>query len=105
MTAASAGEPIGSQTSKKMATTLNPEKALIFRIVHRDNLPWILDHGLHASNGVISDPNYRNIGNVDLIGKRNCRHVRVGPGGTLSELCAFLFHAVLHHDVQHPHGI
>lgn len=26
---------------------LNPEKALIWRIVHRDNLPWILEHGLH----------------------------------------------------------
>ena len=39
----------------KMATTLNPEKALIFRIVHLDNLPWTLDHGLHASNGKLSD--------------------------------------------------
>jgi len=26
-----------------MSTNLNPEKALIFRIVHRDNLPWILE--------------------------------------------------------------
>lgn len=31
-----------------MSNNLNPEKALIFRIVHRDNLPWILDHGLHC---------------------------------------------------------
>jgi hypothetical protein len=27
---------------------LNPQKALIWRIVHRDNLPWILDNGLHC---------------------------------------------------------
>lgn len=74
-----------------MATTLNPEKALIFRIIHRDNLPWILDHGLHASNGEIADPNYRNIGNVDLIGRRNQRKVRVGPGGTLSDYVPFYF--------------
>jgi hypothetical protein len=40
---------------------------------------------------VISDPNYRNIGNVDLIGKRNHRHVRVGPGGTLSDYVPFYF--------------
>lgn len=34
---------------------LNPEKALIWRIVHRDNLPWILDNGLHCANsGVLS---------------------------------------------------
>ena len=74
-----------------MAMTLNPDKALIFRIVHRDNLPWILDHGLHASNSEISDPNYRNIGNVDLIGKRNHRKVRVGHGGTLSDYVPFYF--------------
>ncbi len=28
--------------------TLNPQKALIWRIVHRDNIPWILDNGLHC---------------------------------------------------------
>ena len=74
-----------------MAMTLNPTKALIFRIVHRNNLPWILDHGLLASNGTISDPNYSNIGNVDLIGKRNRRRVGVGPGGTLSDYVPFYF--------------
>lgn len=32
-----------------MSVNLNPEKALIFRIVHADNVPWILDHdGLHC---------------------------------------------------------
>ena len=71
--------------------TLNPGKALIFRIVHRDNLPWILEHGLHASSGKIFDPNYRNIGNVDLIGKRNHRKVKVGPQGTLSDYVPFYF--------------
>jgi hypothetical protein len=57
-----------------MSSNLNPDKALIFRISHRDNLPWILDHGLHARNGAISDPNYRNIGNLDLID--NSKHGR-----------------------------
>ncbi len=71
--------------------TLNSEKALIFRIVHRDNLPWILTHGLHASNGALSDPNYRNIGNADLIGKRNHRLVKVGTRGTLSDYVPFYF--------------
>jgi hypothetical protein len=27
---------------------LNPQKALIWRIVHRDNLPWILDNRWHG---------------------------------------------------------
>ncbi len=74
-----------------MTPPLHPGKALIFRIVHRDNLPWILDHGLHSSNGALSDPNYRNIGNVDLIEKRNRRTVSVGPRGTLSDYVPFYF--------------
>lgn len=31
---------------------LNPEKALIWRIVHRDNLPWIVDNGVRGSHAV-----------------------------------------------------
>ncbi len=27
-----------------MSNSLSPEKGLIFRIVHRANVPWILDH-------------------------------------------------------------
>jgi len=46
-----------------MSANLNPEKALIFRIVHRDGLPWIFENGLHAKNGEMFDPQYRNIGN------------------------------------------
>ncbi len=74
-----------------MALNLNQEKVLIFRIVHRDNLPWILDNGMHARNGTVVDPNYRNIGNVDLIDKRSRRAVAVSPGGTLSDYIPFYF--------------
>ena len=35
---------------------LNPEKALIWRIVHRDNLPWILDNGVHCKSSAVQDP-------------------------------------------------
>lgn len=34
--------------------TLNPQKALIWRIVHRDNIPWVLDNGLHCGGTVRS---------------------------------------------------
>jgi hypothetical protein len=71
--------------------SLSPTKALIFRIVHRDNLPWILDNGVHARSGEMFDPNYRNIGNPDLIDKRSQRVVEVGPGGTLSDYVPFYF--------------
>jgi len=74
-----------------MSTNLNSDKALIFRIVHRDNLPWILDHGLRAKNGGKLDPNFRNIGNPDLIDKRSRRVVPIPPGGTLSDYVPFYF--------------
>ena len=74
-----------------MALSLTQDEARIFRITHRDSVPWILDNGMHARNGAASDPHFRNIGNVDLIGKRSHRQVVVGPGGTLSDYVPFYF--------------
>jgi hypothetical protein len=74
-----------------MSSDLNPEKALIFRIVHRDNVPWILDHGLHCRSSGVVDPNYVEIGNPDLISKRNYHPVPTAPGGTLSDYVPFYF--------------
>jgi len=73
-----------------IADKLNAEKALIFRIVHRDNVPWILDNGLHAKNGK-ANPHYRNIGNPDLIDRRARQSVLVGPGGNLQDYIPFYF--------------
>ena len=70
---------------------LNPEKALIWRIVHRDNLPWILDNGLHCANSDVQSPYYVNIGNADLIDKRRTRHVPIAPGGVLADYVPFYF--------------
>lgn len=33
---------------------LNPDKALIWRIVHRDSLRWILDKGVHGNNMTVN---------------------------------------------------
>ncbi|WP_053144133.1 DUF4433 domain-containing protein [Pseudomonas sp. P97.38] len=70
---------------------LNPEKALIWRIVHRDNLPWILDNGLHCANSNVQSPQYVNIGNPDLIDKRRTRQVPIAPGGVLADYVPFYF--------------
>jgi hypothetical protein len=90
-----------------MSSNLNPEKALIFRICHRDNLPWILDNGLHARNGIVFDPNYRNIGNPDLIDKRSRRVVPVPPGGTLSDCVPFYFtpFSIMMYNINTGHGV
>ncbi len=70
---------------------LTPERALIFRITHVDNIPWILDHGLHSRSSSTRDPDYRVIGNPDLIEKRRHREVPIRPGGTLSDYIPFYF--------------
>lgn len=71
--------------------SLTPEKALIFRITHVENVEWILVNGLHCRNSGILDPNYREIGNPELISKRARRRVPIPPGGTLSDYIPFYF--------------
>jgi hypothetical protein len=39
-----------------MSAKLNADKALIFRITHRDNVPWILGHGMCCRNAPVQDP-------------------------------------------------
>ena len=70
---------------------LNPQKALIWRLIHRDNLPWILDNGLHCGNSDVRSPNWVNIGNEELIDKRARHRVPLAPGGTLHDYVPFYF--------------
>ena len=72
-------------------SNLCPEKALVWRIVHRDNVPWILDHGLHCANSGVLDPFYVPIGNGELIDKRKTWPVPVAPGGVLGDYVPFYF--------------
>lgn len=72
-------------------SALNPDKALIFRIVHVDCVPWILKHGLHCRNSPDQDPHYVNIGSASLIDKRSRHVVPIPPGGTLSDYVPFYF--------------
>lgn len=72
-------------------SNLNPDKALIFRITHIANVPWLLDHGLHCRSSPKFDPKFRNIGNPDLISKRQTRVVPIPPGGTPADYVPFYF--------------
>jgi hypothetical protein len=82
----------GSERCKNtMSVKLNPDKALIFRIVHVDNVPWILEHGIDSRNSPNRNPDFVNIGNPDLINMRAHRQVEVGPGGSLADYVPFYF--------------
>lgn len=67
------------------------DKALIFRVTHRDNLPWILDHGLHCPRSAQQDPLFVGISNADLIGKRREHLVPAPCHGTLGDYVPFYF--------------
>lgn len=70
---------------------LTRDQAWIFRITHIDNIPWLLEHGITCRSSGVFDPNYRNIGNLELIDKRTRRPVPIAPGGTLSDYVPFYF--------------
>lgn len=70
---------------------LNPERALIFRIIHRANLPWVLAHGLHCGRSDTRSANWVSIGNQELIGKRARWPVNTPPGGVLNDYVPFYF--------------
>ncbi len=64
---------------------------LIYRITHIENVPWILDHGLHCASSPAQDPSFIPIGLAGLIEKRSTRAVAVPPGGYLSDYVPFYF--------------
>ena len=74
-----------------MSKSLTSRKALIFRVTHRDNVPWMLRNGLHSRKSATQDERYVAIGNQELIDKRHERAVPVQPGGTLSDYVPFYF--------------
>jgi len=71
--------------------SLNPEKALIWRIVHRDNVPWILDNGLHCGNSAVRSPSWVDIGKATLISARASQPVQAAPGGVINDYVPFYF--------------
>lgn len=98
--------------SDDFSNLLNPEKARIFRIIHRANLPWVLDHGLHCGNGTVKAPQWVSIGSAELIDKRAHHPVTAAPGGVLNDYVPFYFtpFSVMMHNIntgwngvkQHP---
>lgn len=72
-------------------SSLNSEKALIWRILHRANLPWVLQNGIYCGNSTVRSPTWVSIGNAELIDKRAVRPVPVPPGGTLGDYVPVYF--------------
>ncbi len=81
---------------------LGPEAALIFRITHVNNVPWILKHGIHCQTSDTVDPGFVPIGSAELIDKRLTRLVPIEPGGSLADYVPFYFtpHSVMMFNIK-----
>ena len=61
-------------------------------MVHIDNVEYVLANGMSTCTHVAADPNYINIGDLQLISQRTDFPVRIiPPGGTLGEYVPFYF--------------
>jgi hypothetical protein len=76
---------------KLLSEVLTLERALIFRITHRDNVPHIMQHGLHCQSSDVVDPSFVPIGSTEIIAKRTSRKVAALPGGLLVDYVPFYF--------------
>jgi hypothetical protein len=64
----------------------SPDKALIFRLVHLENLKWILQRKvLEARNHSPENNSLVTIGNNEVIRKRAIKEVPIPPKGTLTQ--------------------
>lgn len=70
---------------------ITPERALIFRITHRDNVRHFLTNGAHCRSSGALDPDYVQIGNPEIIDRRKVVAVPVPPNGVLADYVPFYF--------------
>ncbi|HMT54904.1 MAG: DUF4433 domain-containing protein [Saprospiraceae bacterium] len=69
-----------------------PNIVSVFRIVHIDNVEYLLKHGMFTRNHSMADPNYINIGDSGLIAQRNTYPVSINPpNGVLGDCVPFYF--------------
>jgi hypothetical protein len=69
-----------------------PDKINLYRIIHIDNLDYILNIGkLTCPNHQQKDVNYIGIGDESLINKRTQKEIAIDPGGTFKDYISFYF--------------
>lgn len=68
-----------------------PDPVYIFRIVHCQNVEYILAHGLCSRLHPLHDPNYINIGHQQLIADRHDHPIPLDGYGNLGEYIPFYF--------------
>lgn len=69
-----------------------PHNPTLYRIVHWQNVDYILQHGMFTRGHALADPNYVEIGHQQLIGQRQTYPIPGFPqAGTLGNCVPFYF--------------
>lgn len=68
-----------------------PDTINLFRMVHYQNVPYILEHGMCCREHPKADPNYINIGHRQLISDRHQFEIPIPGAGFLGEYVPFYF--------------
>jgi hypothetical protein len=68
-----------------------PNPLWVFRIVHMDNIEFILTHGMFTKDHPNRDPNYINIADLRIQKLRETQPVRIPNRGNLSDYVPFYF--------------
>lgn len=68
-----------------------PNPLWLYRIIHCDNLDFILKNGIYVRSHAKHDPDYIHIGNVDIISVRENFKVKLDGYGKIGEYIPFYF--------------
>lgn len=68
-----------------------PNPVYLFRIVHWQNIEYLLRHGLCSNNHTLKDPQYINIGHPQLIADRHEYPIPLEGYGNLGEYIPFYY--------------
>lgn len=63
----------------------------VFRMVHHENLPYILEHGMYCSRSSKADSAYKSIGSSEVIGRRDNVIVKCDPDSVVNDYVPFYF--------------
>jgi hypothetical protein len=87
-------KPVGVlifEQAKKNIEMSVPDKVWVFRMVHVDNLRFLLQHGLYAGTHADRDPDYIFIGDSTLTHQRKSVAIPLDGLGNIGDYVAFYF--------------
>ena len=84
-----------------------PVPTPLYRIVHFENVDYILNNGIYTRSHANHDPNYVNIGNTQLIADRHDYPVKLNDYGNLGDYVPFYLgaHSPMLYQIINGYGV